>query len=53
MANQDMDLTSKGLTVVILRWWEIVKSTVKSSPYFMQLKEKLAKFLILMCITKK
>lgn len=48
-----MDLTSKGLTVVILRWWEIVKSTVKSSPYFMQLKEKLAKFLILMCITKK
>lgn len=40
--NEEKEFSTKGLTIVIPLWLEKVKNEVEDSPYFRQLKEKLA-----------
>lgn len=46
MCFQDTDMNRKGLIVVIPLWLDSVKSTMRDSPYYWQLKEKLAQKLL-------
>lgn len=41
MSEQDSEISCTGLTIVIPLWLDAVKTAMKDSPYYQQLKQKL------------